>query len=721
MKNIFHYILFACIVAGAFTSCSDPIEEDSVDPTIELKAVNSLISPANNTVIELSSDLKASENFEWTHSEASEGESPKYEIIFFLENETPAKPLYKIFANTKNSITINHIKLDEISAKAGIELGKRGTIKWTVRAYINTISEMSKDTKSIVIQRLKENKQITKLYLTGRGTEFGEDISEAMEFTKTSDTKYIIYSELIAGQPFNFINDIKGDEIRSFSLSNNKIVEDDGEAKINKSGIYKIDVDFSTGIVNMKEVTNISLYYCIKHQAIALQYTGRGIWETLSLIQFSKESWGDETRYKFKMSEGTVNKFLEKSDNGQFSMKESIITDHDKQLWDGVWGYSSNLKNRWAKVKVDMSNYSHNIEPVEEEFIYVGSWTNYADKSTSDFVKGYWNTSKRHFNNGLNGVINQYDYWPEAHAIDVIIDAYERSKDNKYKQIIYDFYEGVKSKNGNKFKNSFYDDMAWHGLAHLRAFEATEDVRYEESARNLWNWILEGWDNNNGGIKWNDQPNGTVPGVPSTGPATIIGVRRWVKYGSSEIINGLNDLEWAKKMYEWMRVARHDPATGGVYDDFVNKSGAWTYNTGTFLGSAMELYDVTREGHYLEDAIRTADWTIENLSIKTQNNYILSDWAEQVDNDVNLFKGIFIRYFTRLIMNPDLPSDKKEKYIRFIEYNAKVLLTYATDDENTMIYNYGWYFKPETSYLRGQTSGCTLIEALALLESKGFI
>ena len=74
-------------------------------------------------------------------------------------------------------------------------------------------------------------------------------------------------------------------------------------------------------------------------------------------------------------------------------------------------------------------------------------------------------------------------------------------------------------------------------------------------------------------------------------------------------------------------------------------------------------------------------------------------------------------------MHPDLPSDKKEKYVGFIEYNAKALVTYATstDDKSPILYNYGWYFKPENSFLRGQTSGCMLIEALALLEKKGFL
>ncbi|MDR1517257.1 MAG: SusE domain-containing protein [Dysgonamonadaceae bacterium] len=722
MKNFF-YFLFSFVAWGVLVSCSDPAIEDELDNTVTVNAVKKLLSPTNNSVIDLSDNLKSEEKFEWQSAEVSGGTVTKYEILFFKDNGTSSSPIHTITA-TNNSVNISRATLDEIAAKAGIEEGGQAAIRWTVRAYSGSVSAISRDIGRIIIKRAENNLLITKLYLTGSGSEYGENLSDAMQFTKVSDNEFYVFSKLTIGQSFKFVNKIDGDNIRSFSVKSNKLVEDATGTKIGKTGVYRIRVDISSKSVEMNEITDVSLFYCIRSRAIKLDYEGRGKWKGTCLIYFTKEAWGDEVRYKFKMTEGGVDKFLEKVSDGSTAMKEVVITDQGSQLWSGVFGYSSNLKEKWADVEANLSNYTHSIVAVNEDLSGVGSsWATMAEKSTSDFVKGYWNTTKRHFNNSTTGTINQYDYWPEAHAVDVIIDAYLRSGDNKYKDIIYNFYEGVKAKNGNKFKNSYYDDMGWHGLAHLRAFEATNDSRYENSARDLWHWILEGWDNENGGIKWRtDPPNG--PGVPSTGPATLIAIRRWVKYGTGDgTIDELDDLQWAKRMYEWMREKKHDPATGAVYDDMENKSGAWTYNTGTFLGSAMELYDVTNESHYLEDAIRTADWTLANLSVKTPTNQILSDWAEQPDNDVNLFKGIFIRYFTRLIMNPDLPSDKRNKYIQFIEYNAKALMAYATatTGDDILIYNYGWYFKPKDSFLRGQTSGCMLIEALALLEKSGFL
>jgi len=722
MKKIV-YFLFSFAVTGILSSCSDPVENptQTEDPLV-INAVARLISPANNKEIEFSENMQLNLLFEWEKATANNGITPKYEIKFFGENGSAANPAYTV-ETTKNSAYITYNLLNEIAAKAGISTGSTGVLCWAVQAYHEATKVMSKETFRLVIKRPFAQEDIAKLFLTGRGSEFGENLSDAMGFTKISDAEFVIYSKLTAGQPFKFTNNIEGSNIRSFSVKDGKLVEDGSEAQVTKSGVYSIRVNFSSGSVVMKEVTDISLFYAIRSRAMKLEYEGRGIWKDVCLISFSKESWGDEKRYKFKMTEGGVDKFLEKSDGGSFSMKESVITNQGDQLWNGVWGYADNLKDRWVEVSVDMSKYSHDFKVTTEDFSAAGSsWANIANQSSSDFVVGYWNTSKKHFNNSLTGTVNPYDYWPEAHALDVVIDAYLRTNDSKYQQVISDFYEGVKAKNGGTFKNAYYDDMAWHGLAHLRAFEATNDSRYENSALDLWNWILEGWDNVNGGIKWNTDANST-PGVPSTGPATIIAVRRWVKYGNTETNGGLNDLDWAKKMYEWMREKRHDPATGAVYDDFANKSGAWTYNTGTFLGAAMELYDVTGENHYLEDAIRTADWTLENLSVKAENNRILSDWAEQQDHDVNLFKGIFIRYFARLAMHPDLPSDKKETFRKFIEYNAKALITYAsaTTDSNILIYNYGWYFKPHDSFLRGQISGCMLIEAAALLEKEGFL
>ena len=352
-----YYVLFSLIVTGVFLSCSDPVEE--VNNIVVVNAVEKLISPADNSAFELAKDLPSTK-FEWQRAEASKGVVPKYEIMFFKENGAPSEPIYTITA-TNNSITINHVKLNEISAKAGIEVGSSGIIKWTVRAYHESVSALSKEVNRMVIKRPEAETPVSRLFLTGKGTEFGENISASMEFTKITDTEFMIFSELTAGLPFRFIDNTEGDNIRSFSVKNNKLVEDDTDAEITKSGVYRICVNIASASVDLKEVTDISLYYCIKHRAINLQYDGRGKWKTVCLINFSKEAWGDETRYKFRMTEGNVNKFLEKSSDASSSMKESVITNHDHQLWDGVWSYSHNLKNKWAEAIVDMSNYTHSI------------------------------------------------------------------------------------------------------------------------------------------------------------------------------------------------------------------------------------------------------------------------------------------------------------------------------------------------------------------------
>src|SRR5262245_2838066 len=78
-------------------------------------------------------------------------------------------------------------------------------------------------------------------------------------------------------------------------------------------------------------------------------------------------------------------------------------------------------------------------------------WTAAADSSSTSFVSVYWNSTKHHFNNDNFGTVNQFDYWPEAHGLDVLTDAYSRTKNALYKDRINEFYEGVKAKNGNSF------------------------------------------------------------------------------------------------------------------------------------------------------------------------------------------------------------------------------------------------------------------------------
>lgn len=361
---------------------------------------------------------------------------------------------------------------------------------------------------------------------------------------------------------------------------------------------------------------------------------------------------------------------------------------------------------------------------VDKSTKYNIDWSAAADSSSTSFVNVYWNSTKRHFNNDNFGTVNQFDYWPEAHGLDVLVDAYTRTKGNLYKDKITDFYEGVKAKNGNSFYNNYYDDMGWHGMAHLRAFEATGDARYEASAKQLWQWIVTGWnDFDGGGIPWNHENTdaGKSKGIPSNGPAAIIAARRWQKYGAAEVVNGLNNLQWLDKIYNWMKENRVVQQSGRVFEKITDTKGDWTYNAGTYMGAALEYYNITGNKVYLNDAIKTADWTTSTLV--NANNKVLSDWAEQQDHDVNLFKGIFVRYLTLLIMHKDLPETNRKKYIYFLKNSAEILWTTGVVKSPVVLFGYHWWQAPvETKVaLRTQLSACMLMEALAKLRAEGYV
>ncbi len=356
---------------------------------------------------------------------------------------------------------------------------------------------------------------------------------------------------------------------------------------------------------------------------------------------------------------------------------------------------------------------SKNNDPVntgDEE--YTINWTTAADSSSNAFVMSYWNAADSYFNNNNSGDKN-FNYWPQAHALDVAVDAYTRTNDNFYKTTITQWYDGVKKKNGNTFLNEYYDDMEWNALAMLRAYNATQDIRFKTSAIEVWKDIQTGWNSNaGGGVSWKkDQPYSK--NACSNGPACILAARLFQQFGDAA------DKEWALKIYGWEKENLFNPANGAVYDNIdsrtgtVQKSWIFTYNEGTFLGSALELYKITGEKGYLNDAIKAADYTLNNL-VDSNDRLLKSEG----NGDGGLFKGVFIRYFAQLILHPDLDAATKKRYVTFFKLNAETLWRTGTNKQLVLFGTY-WKTKPgATSELTTQTSGAMLIEAAALLDKQ---
>ena len=68
--------------------------------------------------------------------------------------------------------------------------------------------------------------------------------------------------------------------------------------------------------------------------------------------------------------------------------------------------------------------------PSQEEEATI-QWTAAADSSSQALLQHFWNGEQHYFNYNSNGQLD-FHYWPQAHALDVLVDAYLRTGDSKY-------------------------------------------------------------------------------------------------------------------------------------------------------------------------------------------------------------------------------------------------------------------------------------------------
>lgn len=336
---------------------------------------------------------------------------------------------------------------------------------------------------------------------------------------------------------------------------------------------------------------------------------------------------------------------------------------------------------------------------------YVYNWPAIADSTENSLISGWYNQSGNYFNKN-NSSDQTFNYWPNAHALDLLVDAYLRTGDAAIKARMDKLLDGAQVKNGNTIINHFYDDMEWMTLACLRAYEATSDARYKTAASTLWEDIKGGWDDTfGGGIYWNkDRQN---KNTPANAPASIIASRFY------QLDHKGDDLAWAKKIYEWQKNNLVDPTTGLVWDGLdasgTNKAWKFTYNQGVFIGAAVELYKLTGDNTYLADALRTAN---NSLGSEFTSNNIFKD---EGGGDGGLFKGILVRYLMLLITDGSISSTDQAKFANSLLLNAQTMWLQGTTRPQ-VIFNTSWISTATTTDLTTQLSGSMLIEAVARLK-----
>lgn len=365
-------------------------------------------------------------------------------------------------------------------------------------------------------------------------------------------------------------------------------------------------------------------------------------------------------------------------------------------------------------------------------------WNKMADGMSQALIKNFWGANfdgyadRYYFNYGSNmSNMTTSHYWPQAHAMDVLVDAYMRTGEKQYKNLFPLWWEGAPKFNfagkmnpKDPWWNVFVDDMEWIVLAQIRMFECTGKTMYINKARQMYDdWIWPTWGPEDeapwyGGITWKTDV-AKSKNACSNGPAALIAARLYRFFNQAKFKDGKAKeayLNEAVKIYTWEKNTLFDRKTGAVYDNIdkkgrIQKNWIFTYNIGTFLGAAHELYLITGDKQYLDDAVLAASYVTDRMT----RNGVLSD---ATSGDGGLFHGIFFRYFVKLINEEALDAGTRKKFHDWFTNLATVMAEQGVNP-NTKLYAGRWRKAPADDEPVGLTphlTGCMLMEAMCVLK-----
>lgn len=233
-----------------------------------------------------------------------------------------------------------------------------------------------------------------------------------------------------------------------------------------------------------------------------------------------------------------------------------------------------------------------------------------------------------------------------------------------------------------------YDDQQWLVRELLEAYKLTGQETYLKEAEYLTEYVLDGWDstrdddgNEHGGIPWG--PGYTTKHACSNGPmvSPLVWLHELYKASDEEVTHryiGSDNkrqttrmkkrdyyLHFAEAVYAWQKdnLLRED----GVYNDMRGGCGncdvayetvdgvryrahtplpnsqepPYSYNSGTMISGAADLYRVTGNEAYLEDLKKLAENSFTHFAKPTTNP--TDHYAYAIHGFNNWFNGVLMR------------------------------------------------------------------------------
>ena len=267
---------------------------------------------------------------------------------------------------------------------------------------------------------------------------------------------------------------------------------------------------------------------------------------------------------------------------------------------------------------------------------------------------------KHHLHSRGNTFKTFYDgSWGEAEQLEVLLDAYETTSNERYLTYARQVYSYFNNKVGGDWTKGgpsdykwygydFNDDVMWMVIAVARLGYITGTKAYTNVAKKNFDRIYErAYIPFTGMLRWAEQ-TGDRYGTNSciNGPAEVAACYLGMSGCGEEYFEKARDIYAAQRKNLTINMA-----TGKVWDNVIWDPGtekvksrnewASTYNQGTMLGAACLLYLHYNDAQYLNDARKIMSYTKKELC----DSYgIIKVCQDPTNQDLCGFKGILMRY-----------------------------------------------------------------------------
>ena len=211
-----------------------------------------------------------------------------------------------------------------------------------------------------------------------------------------------------------------------------------------------------------------------------------------------------------------------------------------------------------------------------------------ADASFNAHTKAFYVEKDGHawFKESTDG--GKVSYWMRAEQLEMVLDAYERTKNPQQMAMFTKLFHGFLADHGKTWeRNEFNDDIMWMVIACARGYLLEPNAAFLAAARQNFDlcYARAVSPDLGGGLWWktdNSSKNACV-----NGPGAIAAFLLHQATGEEHYLTK------SKELFLWERATLFDAATGRISDN-INLTGrvnrkAYTYNQGTFVGAANLL------------------------------------------------------------------------------------------------------------------------------------